>query len=102
MAGSRPQNIYRPVTGWLSARDLRSSTMRSRPTSSLSCPSTIGMEASDSMLRWLWKKKLSLVGTDNPAFESVPFNATIDGVPRALHQVFIRGWGQSIVCKTST
>lgn len=56
----------------------------------------IGVEASDATLRWLWDKKLSLVGSDNPAFESVPFNATIDGVPRALHQVFIGGWGQSI------
>jgi kynurenine formamidase len=56
----------------------------------------IGVEASDATLRWLWEKKLSLVGSDNPAFESVPFNGTIGGVPRALHQVFIGGWGQSI------
>jgi hypothetical protein len=32
---------------------------------------SIGMEASDESLRWLWEKKLSLVGADNPAFESV-------------------------------
>ncbi|KAJ7487033.1 hypothetical protein FB451DRAFT_1363175 [Mycena latifolia] len=57
----------------------------------------LGVEASDATLRWLWEKKLSLVGSDNPAFESVPFNGTIGGVPRALHQVFIGGWGQSIV-----
>ncbi|KAJ7268007.1 hypothetical protein C8J57DRAFT_1326368 [Mycena rebaudengoi] len=57
----------------------------------------IGVEASDKTLRWLWEKKLALVGSDNPAFESMPFNATIGGVPRSLHQVFIGGWGQSIV-----
>jgi kynurenine formamidase len=56
----------------------------------------IGVEASDKTLRWLWEKKLALVGSDNPAFESMPFNATIGGVPRSLHQVFIGGWGQSI------
>lgn len=56
----------------------------------------IGVEASDTTLEWLWKKKLSIVGSDNVAFESVPFNATISGKPRALHQVFIGGWGQSI------
>ncbi|KAF7341161.1 putative cyclase [Mycena venus] len=57
----------------------------------------IGMEASDEMLRWLWDKKLALVGGDNPAFESLPLGlGFIDGVQRSLHQVFIGGWGQSI------
>lgn len=31
----------------------------------------IGMETSDRSLRWLWEKKLSVVGADNPAFEVV-------------------------------
>ncbi|KAK6988407.1 hypothetical protein R3P38DRAFT_3332065 [Favolaschia claudopus] len=51
------------------------------------------------MLRWLWEKKLSLVGSDNPAFESLPNlpGEVIDGEMRSLHQVFIGGWGMSIV-----
>lgn len=49
------------------------------------------MLASDDSLAWLWEKKLAFVGADNPAFESVPFNKTIDGTPRSLHQVFIGG-----------
>ncbi|KAF7341142.1 hypothetical protein MVEN_01848900 [Mycena venus] len=58
----------------------------------------LGMEASDAMLRWLWDKKFSLVGSDNPAFETLSSDVTIiDGVPRSLHQVFIGGWGLSIV-----
>jgi hypothetical protein len=57
----------------------------------------IGILASDETLRWLWEKKLALVGADNPAFESLPFDKDIDGVPRSLHQVFIGGWGQSIL-----
>ncbi|KAJ7136739.1 hypothetical protein C8R44DRAFT_868861 [Mycena epipterygia] len=57
----------------------------------------VGIEASDATLRWLWDKKLSIVGSDNPTFESAPLNTTIDGVPRSLHQVFLGGWGQSIV-----
>lgn len=32
---------------------------------------SVGMEASSASARWLWDKKLSLVGADNPAFESV-------------------------------
>lgn len=32
---------------------------------------SVGMEASEDSLRWLWTKKLSIVGADNPAFESV-------------------------------
>lgn len=57
----------------------------------------IGMIANDDSASWLWEKKLALVGADNPAFESTPFNGTVDGTPRSLHQVFIGGWGQSIV-----
>ncbi|KAE9384397.1 hypothetical protein BT96DRAFT_892486 [Gymnopus androsaceus JB14] len=57
----------------------------------------IGLEASEDTLRWVWEKKLSMVGSDNPAVESVPFNATILGENRALHEIFISGWGQSIV-----
>jgi hypothetical protein len=49
------------------------------------------MNASDDSLAWLWEKKLALVGADNPAFESLPFDKMIGGVPRSLHQVFIGG-----------
>ena len=76
---------------------------------------SVGMNASDDSLAWLWEKKLALVGADNPAFESLPMDKTIGGVPRSLHQIFIGGecrigpwideelliewlgWGQSIV-----
>jgi hypothetical protein len=49
------------------------------------------VNASDDSLAWLWEKKLALVGADNPAFESTPFDKTISGVPRSMHQVFIGG-----------
>ncbi|PMD19742.1 hypothetical protein NA56DRAFT_628604 [Hyaloscypha hepaticicola] len=58
---------------------------------------SVGVNASDDSLAWLWEKKLALVGADNPAFESTPFDKTISGVPRSMHQVFIGGWGQSIM-----
>jgi hypothetical protein len=50
---------------------------------------SIGMLASDESLSWLWGKKLAFVGADNPAFESLPMNKTIGGVPRSMHEVFI-------------
>ncbi|KAI0149488.1 putative cyclase-domain-containing protein [Xylariaceae sp. FL1272] len=59
---------------------------------------SVGMDASDEALRWLWEKKLSIVGADNPAFEKLPMDwITDDAVARSLHQVFIGGWGQSIL-----
>ncbi|KAI1259589.1 putative cyclase-domain-containing protein [Xylariaceae sp. FL1019] len=59
---------------------------------------SVGMDASEESLRWLWEKKLSIVGADNPAFEKTPFEwITDDGIARSLHQVFIGGWGQSIL-----
>ncbi|KAK0477853.1 hypothetical protein IW261DRAFT_1484263 [Armillaria novae-zelandiae] len=58
----------------------------------------LGVEASDKMLKWMWNKKLSIVGSDNIAFEPGTLTVTIDGMPgRNLHQAFIGGWGQSIV-----
>ncbi|KAF8180797.1 hypothetical protein K438DRAFT_1976613 [Mycena galopus ATCC 62051] len=58
----------------------------------------LGIEASDATLRWLWDKKLSLVGGDHPAFETLPMGtSTIDGVQRSLHEVLLGGWGMSIV-----
>lgn len=52
---------------------------------------SVGMLASDESAEWLWERKLALVGADNPAFEALPFNGTIGGVARSLHQVFIGG-----------
>ncbi|KAJ7614242.1 hypothetical protein DFH06DRAFT_1307585 [Mycena polygramma] len=58
----------------------------------------VGVEASDATLRWLWKRKFALVGSDNPTFERAPLtNATILGERRTMHEVFLGGWGQSIV-----
>ncbi|KAK7438389.1 hypothetical protein VKT23_018003 [Stygiomarasmius scandens] len=57
----------------------------------------LGVETSDRTLAWIWEKKLSMVGADNLAFETFPFNGTVDGVERSLHEVFLSGWGQSIV-----
>ncbi|KAJ7618286.1 hypothetical protein DFH06DRAFT_1236829 [Mycena polygramma] len=56
-----------------------------------------GIEASDATLRWLWEKKISLIGSDNPTVERAPLNTTILGARRTLHEVFLGGWGQSIV-----
>jgi kynurenine formamidase len=56
----------------------------------------LGVEASDKTLEWIWEKKISLVGADNPSFEMFPINGTVDGVSRSLHEVFLSGWGQSI------
>ncbi|KAJ6463163.1 hypothetical protein C8R47DRAFT_1157802 [Mycena vitilis] len=77
------------VRGALAARPGRA-TVRRRP-------NVAGIEASDATLRWLWEKKISLIGSDNPTVERAPLNTTILGARRTLHEVFLGGWGQSIV-----
>ncbi|THU92144.1 hypothetical protein K435DRAFT_726515 [Dendrothele bispora CBS 962.96] len=58
----------------------------------------LGVETSEKTLAWIWEKKLALVGADNLGFETFPTrDAVINGVGRSLHEVFISGWGQSIV-----
>jgi kynurenine formamidase len=56
----------------------------------------IGLEPNEDTLRWIWEKKISLLGSDNPSIEPHPENSVIGGVKRNLHQVFIGGWGQSL------
>ncbi|KAF5343551.1 hypothetical protein D9758_012938 [Tetrapyrgos nigripes] len=56
----------------------------------------LGVETSEKTLAWIWEKKLALVGADNVGFEVFPFDSSVrDG--RSLHEVFLSGWGQSIV-----
>ncbi|KIK58412.1 hypothetical protein GYMLUDRAFT_45305 [Collybiopsis luxurians FD-317 M1] len=57
----------------------------------------IGLEASEDTLRWVWEKKISMLGSDNLAVEKFPVGAVILGHTRALHEIFISGWGQSLV-----
>ncbi|KAH8894168.1 putative cyclase [Thozetella sp. PMI_491] len=92
---SKPGDMLIIRTGWL--RQYQTLNVTQDALLPLGDGFSVGMEASDASAQWLWEKKLALVGADNPAFESLPMNKTIDGVPRSLHQIFIGGWGQSIV-----
>jgi hypothetical protein len=87
---SQPGDILLTRTGWLkkfyTLNDTESATLPW-----IGSGDSVGFEASDASLEWLWDKKLALVGADNPAFESLPFDKSIGGVPRSLHQVFIGG-----------
>ena len=115
---SRPGDMLVVRTGWLMQyTKLGEADKALLP---LSDGHTIGLEASDATLQWLWEKKFSLVGADNPALESVglirqlicgvfavlllttcdvqtPFDGMVNGEQRSLHEILIAGWGQSIV-----
>ena len=84
-----PGDILLIRTGWMA--QYHALTTLKRETLPWSGIDSVGMLASDNSLEWLWDKKLAFVGADNPAFESLPFNKTIDGVARSLHQIFIGG-----------
>lgn len=86
---SLPGDILLIRTGWIA--QYHALTELERETLPWSGIDSVGMLASDDSLEWLWDKKLAFVGADNPAFESLPFNKTINGVAMSLHQVFIGG-----------
>lgn len=87
---SKPGDILITRTGWLKKfNTLNKTEVETLPW--LSAGESIGFDASDESAAWLWEKKFALVGADNPAFESLPMNKTIGGVPRSLHQIFIGG-----------
>ncbi|KAK5687600.1 hypothetical protein LTS10_001740 [Elasticomyces elasticus] len=93
---SRPGDILFVRTGWLEQYQALNAYEQNILPYSKEGPSG-GLLAADETLEWLWDKKLSLVAADNPAFESTPFTQVISGVPRSLHQIFIGGWGMSIL-----
>ena len=89
---AKPGDMLFVRTGWTKAYNaLNTYEQNILPYRNASDANWIGVIANDDTAEWLWEKKLALVGADNPAFESVPFNGTIDGTPRSLHQMFIGG-----------
>lgn len=66
---SQPGDMLMIRTGWY--RQYKTLNQTEQTLFPLGNGEAIGMNASDDSLRWLWNKKLSLVGADNPAFESV-------------------------------
>ena len=66
---SKPGDMLILRTGWLQKyNSLNSSEQVLLP---IGDGFSVGMDASSESARWLWEKKLALVGADNPAFESV-------------------------------
>jgi hypothetical protein len=87
---ARPGDILITRTGWLKKfNSLNVTDAETLPW--LGSGESIGFETSDRSAEWLWSRKFALVGSDNPAFEALPMNKTIGGVPRSLHQLFIGG-----------
>lgn len=95
---ARPGDILFVRTGWVQAyNNLTKREQQVLPLRSDEDSKHIGILASDESGAWFWEKKLALVGADNPAFEAIPFAGTFGGDERSFHQIFIGGWGQSIV-----
>lgn len=87
---SKPGDILIVRIGWVKQfNTLNQTEVETLPW--LSTGESTGFLASDESVEWLWEKELALVGADNPAFESLPMNKAIGGMPRSLHQVFIGG-----------
>jgi hypothetical protein len=66
---TRPGDMLAIRTGWV--RQYRTLNKTGRVLLPIGSGESVGMDASEASLRWLWERKLSLVGADNPAFESV-------------------------------
>ena len=87
---SRPGDILFVRTGWL--QQYRALTVYQQDILPFAEDSASGgLLASEETLKWVWDKKLALIGGDNPAVETSPFEWSIDGIPRSMHQVFLGG-----------
>ncbi|MCJ1247858.1 hypothetical protein MMC30_005073 [Trapelia coarctata] len=55
-------------------------------------PSSIGVQQSEEMLRWIWDTGFAAVAGDMPAFETTPFQ----NAEHFLHEWLLAGWGVPI------
>ncbi|KAI9650907.1 hypothetical protein NHQ30_000942 [Ciborinia camelliae] len=87
-----PGDILFVRTGYLRAFEALSPTHASALASAPKM-STIGLEASPPILKWLWENEFSAVAGDQPAFESLPFDPDNQ---HWLHEWLLAGWGMPI------
>jgi hypothetical protein len=58
-----------------------------------SSPDFIGVEASEKILRWLWKHQFGAVAGDAPSFERAPIRGAHADPNYNLHEWVLAGWG---------
>lgn len=56
-------------------------------------PDFIGVEATENMLRWLWKYQFGAVAGDAPSFERAPIRGPHADPRYNLHEWVLAGWG---------
>lgn len=56
-------------------------------------PDFIGVEATENMLRWLWKHQFGAVAGDAPSFERAPIRGPQADPQYNLHEWVLAGWG---------
>ncbi|TPX18404.1 uncharacterized protein E0L32_011694 [Thyridium curvatum] len=78
-------------TGWVRAYDLLSDT-QCQALADLSTPPAIGLESSETTLRWLWDQGFAAVAGDQPSFEAWP----CQNPDFWLHEWLLAGWGMPI------
>ncbi|PSN65630.1 hypothetical protein BS50DRAFT_601950 [Corynespora cassiicola Philippines] len=88
----RPGDILLIRTGWLSAyRSLAPSERTALPHRAER--SSIGLEASEEMLRWHWECGFAAVASDTVAYERWPRDGRGNAGGVCLHEVLLSGWG---------
>ena len=61
-----------------------------------SSPDFSGVEATESMVRWLWAHQFSAVASDAPSFERAPIRGAHADPNFNLHEWVLAGWGTPI------
>ncbi|KAJ5884729.1 hypothetical protein N7495_009239 [Penicillium taxi] len=61
-----------------------------------SSPNFQGVEATESMLRWLWDHQFAAVAGDAPSFERAPIRGSHSDPNFVLHEWLLAGWGTPI------
>jgi kynurenine formamidase len=84
----RPGDILFIRTGWTRAYE-RLSPAECQQLADYTAPPVIGVESSESMLRWIWDQSFAAVVGDMPSFEAYPCQNS----DFFLHEWLLAGWG---------
>lgn len=78
-------------TGWTESYEKLQQEARIELTKEYA-PASIGLESSETTLRWIWENEFSAIAGDHPAMEAVPFQSQ----EYSLHPWLLAGWGMPI------
>ena len=75
----KPGTILLVRTGWMESYE-QCTPEQKRPLTSFENVKSVGIEATEEMVAWLWNQRVAAIGTDSPGVEPLPADFSDEGI----------------------